>query len=268
MARLPRLVVPNHLHHVVARGNNDQPVFLDDTDYQQFLNLLRDTAQQHGVAIHAYALLPARVHLMATPSTEAALGKMMQAIGRQYVPWFNARHQRSGSLWEGRFRATVLDADDYFVPCAHLIEYQPLHDAVSMDMEHYRWSSHAHHTGARRQAWLTDHPAYWKLGNTPFEREAVYKQLCSTPPAPKMADAIGEATRKAWALGSEAFRASLAKLTDRRLEPARRGRPRKPAQVAGPAEAGKPVTARAAGAVRSGKPVRASRAARPARKPD
>ena len=265
MARLPRLVVPNHLHHVVARGNNDQPVFLDDTDYQQFLNLLRDTAQQYGVAIHAYALLPARVQLLATPSTEAALGKMMQAIGRHYVPWFNARHQRSGSLWEGRFRATVLDADDYFVPCAHLIEYQPLHEAVSMDMEHYRWSSHAHHTGARRQPWLTDHPAYWKLGNTPFEREAVYKELCATPPAPKMVEAIGEATRKAWALGSDAFRASLAKLTDRRLEPARRGRPRKIAQAAEPGKSG---NIGAAGvAARAAKNARGERAAKPGRKP-
>ncbi len=229
MARLPRLVVPNHLHHVVARGNNDQPVFLDESDYQQFLTLLRDTAQQFGVAVHAYVLLPSRVQLLVTPVDEPGLGKMMQAIGRHYVPWFNARHQRSGSLWEGRFRATVVEADDYFVPCAHLIEYQPLQEAVSMDMEHYRWSSHAHHTGARRQAWLTDHPAYWKLGNTPFEREAVYKQRCAAPPAPKVTAAIAEATRKAWALGSDSFRASLAKLTDRRLAPARRGRPRKAA---------------------------------------
>ena len=265
MARLPRLVVPNHLHHLVARGNNDQPVFIDDTDYQQFLNILRDTAQQYGVAIHAYALLPARVHLMATPATEPALGKMMQAIGRQYVPWFNARHQRSGSLWEGRFRATVLDADDYFVPCAHLIEYQPLQEAVSMDMEHYRWSSHAHHTGARRQAWLTDHPAYWSLGNTPFEREAVYKQLCATPPTPKVVDAISEATRKAWALGSDAFRASLAKLTDRRLEPARRGRPRKTAASAEAAGSGKPTGSGVA--ARAGRGLRSGRAGKPARKP-
>lgn len=227
MARLPRLVVPHHLHHVVARGNNDQPVFFDESDYQHFLNVLRDTAQQFGVAIHAYALLPNRVQLLATPTDEHGIGKMMQAIGRHYVPWFNARHQRSGSLWEGRFRATVIDAATYFVPCAHLIEYQPLHEAVSMDMEHYRWSSHAHHTGARRQAWLTDHPAYWKLGNTPFEREAVYKQLCASPPAPRVAEAIAEATRKAWALGPDSFRASLAKLTDRRLAPARRGRPPK-----------------------------------------
>ncbi len=265
MARLPRLVVANHLHHVIARGNNDQLVFLDETDYQQFLTALRQMAQQYGVAIHAYVLLPNRVQLLATPSAEDALGKMMQAIGRQYVPWFNARHQRSGSLWEGRFRATVMEADDYFVPCAHLIEYQPLHDAVSMDIEHYRWSSHAHHTGARRQAWLTDHPAYWKLGNTPFEREAVYKQLCATPPVPRVAEAIIDATRKAWALGSDAFRASLAKLTARRLEPARRGRPPKVTPASGSRKSGS--MSGAAVPARVGRGERTATAGGVARKP-
>lgn len=225
MARLPRLVVPNHLHHVVARGNNGQAVFLDDADHQQFLDWLRDAAQQQRVAIHAYALLPDRVHLLATPSDEPGLGRMMQAVGRVYVPWFNARHGRSGSLWEGRFRATVMDAHDYFCPCAHWVEFQPVLAGLTADIAAYPWSSHAHHIGLRKQAWLTDHPVYWSLGNTPFEREAAFQQLCETPPEQRTAEAIEAATRKAWALGSEAFRASLAKLTDRRLQPARRGRP-------------------------------------------
>ena len=227
MARLPRLVVPHHLHHLVARGNNDQAVFLDEADYQGFLSALIEAARQHAVAIHAYVLLPNSLQLLVTPGDAMALGKMMQTIGRQYVPWFNSRHQRTGSLWEGRFRATVLEADAYFVPCAQLIEYQPIQAAVSMDMEFYRWSSHAHHTGARRQAWLSDHAAYWRLGNTPFEREAAYKQACLTPPDPDFVQALDQATRKSWALGSDSFCAGLAKLTERRLKPAKRGRPLK-----------------------------------------
>lgn len=230
MARLPRLVVPNHLHHLVTRGNNGQAVFLDNADHQQFIDWLREAAQQQRVAIHGYALLPDRVHLLVTPADEEGLGRMMQAVGRLYVPWFNARHDRSGSLWEGRFRATVMEARDYFCPCAHWIEYQPVLDGLAVDMAAYPWSSHAHHIGLRKQAWLTDHPVYWSLGNTPFEREAAFQQLCETPPEPRMAEAIDAATRKAWALGDEAFKASLSKLTDRRLQPARRGRPpRRPA---------------------------------------
>lgn len=225
MARLPRLVVPNHLHHVVASGNNGQAVFLDETDYRQFLDWLREAAQRYRVALHGYVLLPNRLHLLATPSDEPGLGRMMQAVGRLYVPWFNARHARSGSLWEGRFRATVMDARDYFCPCAHWVEYQPVLEGLTADMASYPWSSHAHHLGLRKQAWLIDHPVYWSLGNTPFEREAAFQQLCETPPDQRMAETIEAATRKAWALGSEAFKASLAKLTDRRLQPARRGRP-------------------------------------------
>jgi putative transposase len=134
MARLPRLVVPNHLHHVIARGNNEQSVFIDDADYQYYLDGLRDAARRYRVAIHAYALLPNRVHLLVTPSDDSGLGKMMQAVGRLYVPYFNARHRRSGSLWEGRYRTTVIDADTHFAHCARLIEQLPLQAGLCADM--------------------------------------------------------------------------------------------------------------------------------------
>ena len=230
MARLPRLVVPRHLHHVIAFGHNDQPVALDEADYKAFLNWLRDAAQQSGVAIHAYVLMPSRLQLLATPADKDSLSKMMQALGRQYVPYFNARHRRSGALWEGRFRATVLDADTYFIPCAHLIEQQPVRTGMVTDPAAYPWSSYAHHAGLRREAWLTDHPAYWALGNTPFDREASYAQRLETSLPAGLAAEIDAATRKAWLLGSEEFRSRLAKLTSRRLAPARRGRPRKPTE--------------------------------------
>ncbi len=234
MARLPRLVVANHLHHVVARGNNEQSVFIDDTDHQQFLDWLRDAARQYRVAIHGYVLLPSRVQLLVTPSDEPGLGKLMQALGRRYVPFFNSRHRRSGSLWEGRYRATVVDADAYFMECIRLLEYQPVKAGLAADMVSYPWSSHAHHLGLRKQAWLTDHAAYWKLGNTPFDRETAYQRFCAHAPDRKVADAIEQATSRGWALGSQAFKASLAKLTDRRLQPARRGRPAKAEEKAAP----------------------------------
>ncbi len=226
MARLPRLVIAGQLHHVIARGNNDQPVFIDDTDRQQFLEWLRDAARQYRVAVHGYVLLPSRVQLLVTPSDEIGLGKLMQSIGRRYVPFFNGRHRRSGSLWEGRFRATVIDADAYFIECLRLLEYLPVKAGLAADMVSYPWSSHAHSIGLRKQPWLTDHAAYWKLGNTPFDRETVYQAFCTHLPDRKLADAIDTATHHGWALGSSTFKASLAKLTERRLQPARRGRPR------------------------------------------
>ena len=235
MARLPRLVVPGHLHHVIARGNNEQAIVRDDADCRAFLNWLRESAQQAGVAVHAYVLLPSRLQLLVTPGDAEALGRMMQSLGRHYVPYFNARHGRSGSLWEGRFRATVLDADMYFLPCAQLIEQQPVRAGVSSELSGHPWSSYAHHVGAQREAWLTDHPAYWALGNTPFDREAAYQQRAEAGLSAELIAEIESATHKAWPLGSEEFRRRLAKLTSRRLEPARRGRPRKTDQ---PAERG------------------------------
>lgn len=227
MARLPRLVIPNQLHHVIAQGHSDQPIVRDDADYGAFLNWLREACRQSRVAIHAYVLLPNRLQLLATPADDTGLSRMMQSLGRLYVPYFNARYGRTGSLWEGRYRATVLDPATYFVPCAHLIESQPVSVGLVPEVAFYPWSSHAHHIGDRKESWLTDHPAYWALGNTPFEREAAYRQISASPLDAAMTEKIIEATRKAWALGPEEFCKRLAKLTARRLAPARRGRPRK-----------------------------------------
>jgi len=262
MARLPRLVVRGHLHHLIARGHNDQPIAIDDADFQTFLSTLRDAAQQVRVAIHAYVLLPNRLQLLVTPAETESLGKMMQAIGRHYVPYFNARHGRSGGLWEGRFRATVLESDTYFIPCARMIEQQPLQSGLVSEVSAYPWSSHAHHAGSRREPWITDHPAYWALGNTPFDREAAYQRLSDTPVSAALAAEIESATQKSWPLGSENFVRSLGKLTARRLEPAKRGRPRKPL-LAGKAADGRsdPVTAAASVAGAAASPSAATAAA-------
>ena len=229
MARLPRLVVPNQLHHVIAQGHNDQLIARDDADYQAFLGWLREAAQKSRVAVHAYVVLPSRLQLLATPADDTGLSRMMQALGRLYVPYFNARYGRTGGLWEGRFRATVLDPVAYFLPCASLIEYQPVITGLASDSAAYPWSSHAHHAGHQKEPWLSDHPGYWALGNTPFEREAAYQRLSKSPVDREISEKIWLATRKAWALGSEEFCRRLAKLTVRRLAPVGRGRPRKSA---------------------------------------
>jgi len=227
MARLPRLVIPGQLHSLIACGHNDQAVFRDEDDFHAFLQWLRDAALQADVALHAYALLPNRVQFLATPAQEVGLSKMMQAVGRQYVPYFNLKYDRSGSLWEGRFRATVIEAEVYFTACAHLIEYQPVWTGLVAEANAYRWSSYAHHIGSHKDALITDHPGYWALGNTPFDREAAYKRLCESPPTAQLAAMIEQCTQKAWVLGSDNFTRELEKQTTRRLKPARRGRPAK-----------------------------------------
>lgn len=227
MARLPRLVIPHQAHHVTQSGIDGRVIFGDDADYQCFLDWLRQASKQFDVAIHAYALLPDRLHLLATPSDEPGLGKMMQWLGRYYVPYFNTKYQRSGLLWQGRFKATVIEAEQYFLPCCVLIEEMPVRQHLAQDASQYVWSSCQHHLGARTDPLLAGHAMYWALGNTPFQREAAYRELLERGLSSAHFRAIQEATQKAWVLGSDDYKAEMTKLTQRRVEPARRGRPRK-----------------------------------------
>src|SRR6185436_297998 len=122
MARLPRLVVPHQPHHLIQRGIDRQPIFRDTDDYLVFLQRLREAAKLYKVAIHAYVLMSNHVHLLASPSDQVGLGRMMQWIGRYYVPYFNLKYQRVGTLWQGRYRATIIDSEQYFLTCSRYIE--------------------------------------------------------------------------------------------------------------------------------------------------
>lgn len=228
MARLPRLVVPHQPHHVIQTGIDSQQVFRDDTDYQAFLGWLREASRQFKVAIHAYVLLPGEVQLLVSPADADGLGRMMQWIGRQYVPYFNAKYRRTGTLWQGRYRATVIESAQYFLSCCRYIESEPVRSGLVADPEHYRWSSYVHHAGVQPDPVITDHALYWALGNTPFDREAVYKSLMEQGLSTSEVNLFRTAARKGWPLGSERFKAELEKQINRRVAPAKRGRPAKP----------------------------------------
>ncbi|HEX7648539.1 MAG TPA: transposase [Noviherbaspirillum sp.] len=228
MARLPRLVVPHQPHQVIQTGIDSQPVFRDDADYQAFLGWLREASRQFKVAIHAYVLLPAEVQLLVSPTDADGLGRMMQWIGRQYVPYFNAKYRRTGTLWQGRYRATVIESAQYFLPCCRYIESEPVRSGLAADPEQYRWSSYVHHAGVQPDPLITDHALYWALGNTPFDREAVYKSLMEQGLSTSEVNLFRTAARKGWPLGSEKFKAELEKQINRRVAPAKRGRPVKP----------------------------------------
>jgi len=226
MARLPRLVIP-HQPHLVLQQGIERPIFRDTEDHAAFLTWLRDAAKLFKVAIHAYVLLPDRVHLLATPGDQPGLGRMMQWIGRHYVPWFNRKYSRAGTLWQGRFKAAVIDSERYFMVCSRYIELQPVLDGLVGAATDYPWSSCAHHVGVKPDPLITDHQSYWFLGNTPFGREAAYKALLEQALTSEEIAAIGEAESKGWALGSKEFKGLLEKGVQRRVSPARRGRPRK-----------------------------------------
>jgi putative transposase len=227
MARLPRLVVPYQPHLVIQRGHDGLAIFRDARDFQQFLQWLREAARLFRVSVHAYVLMPDHVHLLVTPQDSIGLSRMMQWVGRQYVPYFNARYGRSGSLWKGRFRAAVVDADAFVLLCCRYIESNPVRAQLAISPFEYQWSSFAHHAGLKPDPLITDHPIFWALGNTPFEREAAYRQLLEQMPTSAESASLTDAIQKGWPLGSQAFKEGIGKQVGRRVTPARRGRPRK-----------------------------------------
>jgi putative transposase len=228
MARKARFVIPGYPQHLIQRGNNRQAIFVDDDDRRRYLRLLNDAAREHQLAIHAYVLMGNHVHILATPGHQDALGRCMQSLGRSYVGWFNHRHQRSGTLWEGRFKANLIEADAYLLMCQRYIELNPLRAGLASGLLDHPWSSIAHHLGVRPDPLITDHPVFWQLGNTPFEREAVYRAWLEQGIAETELRRITEALMKGQVLVTADTLRRLQDTSQRDLIGKPRGRPAKP----------------------------------------
>lgn len=225
MARLPRLCVPTWPHLLIQKSHGGQPVFLDDSDRQRFHDLLAKLTADLSLPLHAYALRDDEVRLLLTPKTDDALSRLMQSLGRQYGLQFNRRHGRTGSLWEGRFRATVVEPERHLLDCMQFVEEpEGVHgdagNAGSSD-----WSSLEHHLGQRVNPLVSDHLVYWSLGNTPFDREAAYRVLRTEGLSTGRRQEIADAVRKGWPLGGSAFVEMLSGQVERRLSPKPKGRP-------------------------------------------
>ncbi|MEP6966390.1 MAG: transposase [Polaromonas sp.] len=225
MARLPRLTLAGYPHHIIQRGNNRQPIFSSTADYQMLLALLDENARKFGVALHAYVLMGNHFHLLATPASGEGLPHMMQALGRRYVRYFNDSQGRSGTLWEGRYRCTLMEAERHLLACMAYIDLNPVREGLVKEPKDYPWSSHGHYVGLRSDRMVTPHALFWALGNTPFAREAAYADLVRAGIAREQQDALTRSVLGGWALGDENFVADLQKLTDRRVKKTRAGRP-------------------------------------------
>ncbi|MDH5209318.1 MAG: transposase [Burkholderiaceae bacterium] len=204
MARLPRLTIAGFPHHAIQRGNDRRAIFVDDEDRERYLAVLREVATAAELAVHAYVLMPNHVHLLVTPRAAGDVGWALQALGRRYVRWFNDRHRRTGALFGSRYRSTVVEADRYLLACMRYIELNPVRAALTERPAEFRWSSHRHHIGMGVDPLITDHPVYWALGNTPFERQAAYVRLFEHGPSGEELATIRQSTNGGWFLGSAA----------------------------------------------------------------
>lgn len=225
MARLPRLTLAGYPHHVIQRGNNRQAIFTNVADNQHLLSLLEENAKKFEVDIHAYVLMTNHFHLLATPQSDKGLPLLMQAVGRSYVRYFNDRHTRTGSLWEGRYRSTLIETDRYLLACMAYIDLNPVRAGMVAEPLDYAWSSHGFYVGARADKLITPHALVWGLANTPFGREAAYADLVRAGVSTDQQAALTRSALAGWALGAPDFVADLQKRTDRRVNKAKAGRP-------------------------------------------
>lgn len=235
MARLPRYVIPGQPQHIIQRGNNRQAIFAAEADYQFFRDALVEAAQRHGLAIHAYVWMTNHVHLLATPGYDDSISKVFQSVGRKYVQYFNFTYKRSGTLWEGRYRATVVDSEQYLLTLMRYIELNPVRAGRVTHPRDYPWSSYAFNAQGEtgpNAAWLTPHQEYRRLGRSAADRQSAYRQLFRAAISNEALTEIRECTHKGWALGSERFKAQIERLTQRRTVSKGVGRPRKEANGA------------------------------------
>lgn len=226
MARLPRLTVPGYPHHIIQRGNNRQPIFSGEADYRMLMDLLDEHAREAQVAVHAYVLMSNHFHLVATPESAEGIPRMMQAVGRRYVRYFNQRNQRTGTLWEGRYKSTLIQAERYLLACMVYLDLNPVRAGMAADPAAYPWSSHGHYTGVAVDRLVTPHSLYWELGNTPFSREVAYAELVRSGIGSDQQRALTDSAMRGWALGDTDYVADLQRQTARRVVRTRAGRPR------------------------------------------
>jgi len=223
MARLSRFILPGEPQHVIVRGNNREPVFVTDEDCLFYLEKLADGAEKHQCDIHAYVLMTNHLHLLVTPRTEPGLGKLMQYLGRYFVQYFNYQYQRTGTLWEGRYKSTLIDSDAYLLTCQRYIELNPVRAGMVDHPGKYPWSSYAANATGKAHSIVTPHGLYYALGRTHDECRKAYRELFRTRVSDNAMTEIRTATNKSWVLGNDRFREKIEGLLNRRAAPRARG---------------------------------------------
>lgn len=223
MARLSRVCIPGIPLHIIQRGNNRQACFASDSDFAAYACWLEEHAAKNSVAIHAWVFMTNHVHLLVTPSAADGVPRLMQALGRRYVRYFNDAYGRTGTLWEGRYKSCVIEAEPYLLLCQRYIELNPVRAGMVVSPKDYHWSSYrANALGQSAKLW-TPHGVYQQLGKTTAERAGTYRSLFPDELEPAATEAIRGATNTGMALGSYRFRDEIERLSGRRMTILKRG---------------------------------------------
>jgi putative transposase len=209
MARLPRIYIQGCSYHIVQRGNNREPCFYTEQDYATYLRYLKDSAESCGVAIHAYVLMTNHVHMLVTPMEGGDISRMMQSLGRKYVRYFNAVHQRTGTLWEGRFKSSVVETARYLLTVYRYIELNPVRAGMVVHASEYPWSSFQYNGAGCEIKLITPHNEYLKLDKNSEKRQQTYRDLFQGFMPESGLKEIREALQKEWVLGDDRFKRKI-----------------------------------------------------------
>ena len=226
MPRLPRFAPIGIPQHIIQRGNNRQPCFCEDQDFGVYTRFLISASEKYQVDIHAWCFMSNHVHILATPKSEGAVSLMMQSLGRQYVQYFNHKYKRTGTLWEGRFKACLIDSDYYLLTCYRYIELNPVRAKMVSQPGEYRWSSYRVNTGIKKSDLMTHHEIYLQLGSSDEARFDAYKALFDEELNNLQLESIRAATSRGLLVGSEKFKNKIEELLGQSVRPNPVGRPK------------------------------------------
>ena len=222
-ARFNLLGVPQH---VIQRGNNREPCFFSEEDYIRYLEDLQTAADKHQCHIHAYVLMTNHVHILITPFTDMGISLMMQSLGRRYVKYINHTYQRTGTLWEGRYKASLVDSEWYLLTCMQYIESNPVRASMVEHPGEYKWSSYSDNAYGRLSFNLKPHPLYISLGNSSEQRREVYRELFSVILDKESLHDIRDSLNHELVLGRSYFKDKIEEMTKRQVRLGQPGRPR------------------------------------------
>ena len=225
MPRKTRMYLPGIPVHVVQRGNNRAACFFSDDDYLYYKEVLAEGLRRYSASLHAYCLMTNHVHLLITPAYEDSISRVIQHVGRQYVQFVNKRHNRSGTLWEGRHKGSLIDAEPYLLTCYRYIELNPVAASMVKSPDEYRWSSYHANGHGKPDALLSEHPVYLALSANAKQRRQHYRALFRSRINAGDIRAIRKACYANQVLGDSRFRSEMERLLGRKLGYQKRGRP-------------------------------------------
>lgn len=226
MSRKPRFLLPGIPQHIIQRGHNREPCFYDEADYRRYQKNLHEAAEKNQVSIHAYVLMTNHVHLLATPHQPYGVTHMMQDLGRKFVRYINDTYRRTGTLWEGRFKASLVDSEAYLLTCMRYIEMNPVRAGMTQHPGEYRWSSYAANASGQPDELIHPHPLYELLGELEADRQYAYRELFRPHLDVAELHEVREALNQELVLGREDFKDRIETMINRQTRSGNPGRPR------------------------------------------